>query len=298
MFGAPHVIVLSGRVGTYSLRRSQGVLVLRPGALGDALLAVPALRALRARCGKLTFAAHGGAARLLQSVGEVDRGIAFDDPSLAWVFADARPPDQDGRHLVAWLSGHRPPALADALVFAPGRPREEDGVHCARYLLGTLPWPAAFDDRPLGVRPLPSDEVLVHPGSGSPRKNWPAECFARTILALDGPVRLVVGEADHEPAAAVEAALARLAGGPWRGSLGRLEQPPLEELAARLAGCRAYLGNDSGVSHLAGLCGARSIVLFGPTSARVWAPLGPRVQVLPFDSEPNAVARALHSEGR
>jgi ADP-heptose:LPS heptosyltransferase len=51
----------------------------------------------------------------------------------------------------------------------------------------------------------------------------------------------------------------------------------------RLAGCRAYLGNDSGVSHLAGLCGARSVVIFGPTSPTVWRPLGPRVKVEGFD---------------
>ena len=65
---------------------AERVLVLRPGALGDTLLAVPALRALRkGGFAPLTLAAHGGAARLLASVGEVDRGLAFDDPSLGWL---------------------------------------------------------------------------------------------------------------------------------------------------------------------------------------------------------------------
>ena len=63
--------------------------MLRPGALGDTLLAVPALRALRRRF-PLTLAAHGGAARLLASLGEVDRGMAFDDPSLGWLFVAVR----------------------------------------------------------------------------------------------------------------------------------------------------------------------------------------------------------------
>ena len=70
----------------------------------------------------------------------------------------------------------------------------------------------------------------------------------------------------------------------------RLEHPPLGELASRLAGCRAYVGNDSGVSHLAGLCGARSFVLFGPTSPTVWRPLGARVFVSGFEVDPERLA--------
>src|SRR5205085_707308 len=100
-----------------------------------------------------------------------------------------------------------------------------------------------------------SDEVLVHVGSGSRLKNWPAACFAETIERL-GEVTLIVGEADRDAVNQVERRLGR--------ALAHLEAP-LDELARRLAGCRAYLGNDSGVSHLAGLCGAKAIALFGPT---------------------------------
>ena len=254
------------------------MLVLRPGALGDTLLAVPALRALRARYGPVTLAAQRSAARLLEQVGEVERGLAFDDPALAWVGRDEPAPEPT----VAWMS--RP--LAGALVWAPSRPAET--VHCATYLLATLAplgIGGPLDQTPLGVTAAPSDEVLVHPGSGAAAKNWPAERFAALIAALDGPVRLIVGEADTLAAAAVEQVLGR--------RLPRLEQPPLDVLAARLAGCRAYVGNDSGVSHLAGLCGATCFVLFGPTDPRIWRPLGPRVHVYPFDSAPNALAQHL-----
>lgn len=160
--------------------------------------------------------------------------------------------------------------------------------HCARYLLETLAplgVPFDWDDTPLAVAPIRSDEVLVHPGSGSSAKNWPAERFAQTLRALDLPVRLIVGEADLAAADRVEAALGH--------SLPRLEHAPLEELAARLAGCHAYLGNDSGVSHLAGLCGARTVAMFGPTDPSVWRPLGAHVHVLPFDTTPSEVATLL-----
>jgi heptosyltransferase III len=126
------------------------------------------------------------------------------------------------------------------------------------------------------------DETLLHPGSGAADKNWPPAQFAALVDLLPGRVRLIVGEADAAAATAVETHLGR--------TLPRLAHPPLAELAVRLAHCRAYVGNDSGVSHLAGLCGARTVVLFGPTSPAVWRPLGPRVDVVPFSASPAEVA--------
>jgi len=250
------------------------------------LLAVPALRALRRRCGPLRLAAHGGAARLLAALGEVEQGLAFDDPSLAWLFASGNPPDEA---IVAWMNRPETVALRHALLVAPSRPPGEQ--HCAEYLLATLAplgVDAHLDARPLRVEPMASDEVLVHPGSGSAIKNWPAPKFAATIRALDRPVRLIVGEADTQAAEDLEARLG--------GALPCLKHVPLEELAARLAGCHAYLGNDSGVSHLAGLSGARSVVLFGPTSPQVWRPLGPNVHVVAFDTSAADVARLLMND--
>ena len=258
--------------------------MLRPGALGDTLLAVPALRALRGRFGSLRLAAHGGAARLLASVGEVAQGLAFDDPSLGWLFATTGPPCAEA--IVAWMNADGVPGLQHALLVSASRPAGNE--HCAQLLLDSLAPLGVdphLDERPLSISPVRSDDVLVHPGSGSAAKNWPAQRFAETIGALDAPVQLIVGEADAAAALEVEACLGR--------SLPRLTHLPLEELAARLAGCRAYLGNDSGVSHLAGLCGARTVVLFGPTAPEVWRPLGPRVQVESFDADPTQIAEAL-----
>jgi ADP-heptose:LPS heptosyltransferase len=261
------------------------LLVLRPGALGDTLLAIPALRALRlAGISKLTLAAHAATASFLESIGEVDRGLGFDDPALGWLFrADSVPAKEQ---IVAWLEPHGMPALRDALVVAPSRPSRAQ--HVSAYLLSTLSGlgvDSMLDERPLELRPIPSDEILVHPGSGSASKNWPAARFAETIALSDRPVRMIVGEADAHAASAVDAALGR--------RLERLEHVSLSELAARLAGCHAYLGNDSGVSHLAGLSGATCVVLFGPTSPVMWRPLGRAVSVEGFDAEPIRIASLL-----
>jgi hypothetical protein len=206
--------------------------------------------------------------------------MAFDDPWIATVLRHGLPEES----IVAWTSATVP----GASIQAPSRPSER--VHCAQYLLGTLTslgCDSVLDTSPLRVTPIASDEVLVHPGSGSVSKNWPAQCFAEVIRAVDAPVQLIVGEADGSVVAEIE----KMVG----CRLPHLETD-LGEVAARLAGCAAYLGNDSGVSHLAGLCGARTVAMFGPSDPTIWRPLGPRVTVLPFEADADEVVRALTSQ--
>ena len=68
----------------------------------------------------------------------------------------------------------------------------------------------------------------------------------------------------------------------WEGE--RLDRPALSSLAATLAAARVFIGNDSGVSHLAAAVGAPTVALFGSTLAAVWRPDGPRVQVVSTSS--------------
>ncbi len=274
------------------------VLVLRPGALGDALLAVPALRAIRRAFpgARVALGSHAAAAALLEACGEVDAGRPFDSPELAWVFDPAgEPPGPAPRAVVAWRADPGGSLVRSlqargfgTVVVAPSRPLDGLVRHSAEHLLSTLgPLVAdvALDARPLRIQAPRRGDVLLHPGSGAPRKNWPPPRFAAVaakLLEQDIPVWLVVGEADALAAGELEAALGH--------RLPRLTVPSLGELAARLAGCRAYVGNDSGVSHLAGLVGARTLALFGPTAPEMWRPLGPDVVVLPFDTRPERVA--------
>ena len=280
------------------------MLALRPGALGDTLLAVPALRALRTRWpgAEVTLAAQGAAARLLAARGEVDVGLSFDDPRLGWLWSGTAVPASLPDAVVGWVSDadgrlhRRLSALGVGRVLLASSRPADSRCHVAHYLWWTLaplaePLPA-FDDGVLRVSAsgagASAGAVLLHRGSGSARKNWPARSFAAVadlLLARGTAVRLVVGEADGETASQVERALGR--------ALPRLTEPSLGALARTLAGCQAYLGNDSGVSHLAGLVGAPTFALFGPTDPRQWRPLGPRVTVLPFDMTPVRVAVGL-----
>jgi ADP-heptose:LPS heptosyltransferase len=114
--------------------------------------------------------------------------------------------------------------------------------------------------------------LIIHPGSGGKKKRWDPEGFVQvsrwwreqkkgTVLILLGPVEEEETERWSE-VAHTEGALSLL------------------QAAALLSRADAYLGNDSGLSHLACAVGARGVVLFGPTSPRQWRPLGGALSVL------------------
>ena len=108
--------------------------------------------------------------------------------------------------------------------------------------------------------------VLILPGSGSKAKNWPAENFVSLATILTPRIRplVILGPAESglEP-------LFDAAGIPV---ISRLE---LAEVAALARLSRGFIGNDSGVSHLAAAAGTPGVVIFGPTDPQRWRPLGP-----------------------
>jgi ADP-heptose:LPS heptosyltransferase len=108
------------------------------------------------------------------------------------------------------------------------------------------------------------DFAAIHPFSGSARKNWPLERFRELAARLAMPVRWCAG-----PEESMEGAV-------------RFEN--LYDLACWLASARVYIGNDSGITHLAAAAGAPVIAIFGPTDPVVWAPRGQRVRVIRGDS--------------
>jgi heptosyltransferase-3 len=297
------------------------ILILHPGALGDVLQAVPALRGLRAR-GRLTFAGQPRLGRLLLALGVIDEARGFDGLGLEALFTDGPVPPAVAAFLaaftrvVSWFgSGDatyraRLAALATDPVVAP--PVPDDDTPVWRHLLATVPASALAESlavapiRPGRARPgsaaLPgSAGLMVHPGAGGAWKRWPAERFAEVIgaVAARGPLTVVVhqGPADR---AAVEALLARL-----DRPVERLVEPELPALALALAGSRAYLGGDSGISHLAAAVGAPSVILFPPAHLPRWTPWSPAARPVATtgaaDEVPGVVAaleRALSSASR
>lgn len=286
------------------------ILVLHPGALGDIILSLPALARLRAKWPQARITLAGNvdhAAAVARNY--ADRFISLSSLPLHRLHGPDALAAEDialwrsfGR-IVSW-TGHGDPGYAakllsanpDAIV-APWRPRREDGRHAGQIFLDSLsPWmggagmlvPARIDLEPSAVAQgrewlersgsRPSDSVLaIHPGAGSPAKCWPVEKFSilcsRLALKPDQRLLLIEGPAERGLGAVLASE---------RGSGRRLvaRRLPLDLLAGVLSHCRMWIGNDSGIAHLAAGLGLRCIVLFGPTQPRHWAPPGAQVRVV------------------
>jgi heptosyltransferase-3 len=275
------------------------VLLVRAGALGDLLLLRPTIDALQRGGHAVSLLAPSGPATALvgSGPGDVAEALPWESARFASLLVDDDVPDavaaQQLRRFDAAIAFTRSVPLARNLGRLVPRIVQHDpeppagGPHAAEWLASCLPaigvrsvriavpiLTPSDDDRRAAdsiAAELPPRFLAIHPGSGSPTKNWPATRFAELARSRGGERWLLVrGPADDAAADILElvpgACIAR--------------ELPLRVLAALLARAGAYVGNDSGITHLAAASGAPTIALFGPTDPRLWAPIGPRVEVV------------------
>ncbi len=139
----------------------------------------------------------------------------------------------------------------------------------ARDTLPRLRPDAAAAERARDVVPEPNGAVAIHPGSGSARKNWPIERFAELAHRLESRALhsvWILGPAEHDTR-------------PPEGAL-VLCEVPLEVLVHVLHSSILFVGNDSGIAHLAASTGCPTVALFQASDPRVWAPRGRHVRVV------------------
>jgi ADP-heptose:LPS heptosyltransferase len=268
------------------------IVCIFPGALGDWLLALPALRALRerhpqGRCSMVVAEALRG---LALASGGVDETIALEDAETARLFGGDELPrwladrpivyswlgasDPDARRRIAraaarsrFFSVVRGPGSVHAAVVyaravgAPSVPR----VLARQARLSPPPSPRA-DALLAGVA---GPVLVVQVGAGARAKRWDPVGFVQLAewwRREGGAVVEIAGPAEAGDAPVLGAPLAR----EW----------PLPDLAALLARAALVVGHDSGVAHLAGAVDAAGVVLFGPTDPERWRPLGRRIVAL------------------
>jgi len=247
-------------------------LVIRPGAIGDFIVSLPALESLRTdyfevwvSSANVPLVRFADRVRSIASTGLDLLGIT--DPP-ANLMAELRSFDS----IVSWYGANRPEFrdLFDSLglpcAFRRALPPAQPGVHAADYYLDQV---RSLCNNLANATPhiecnVPRrDYAVIHPFSGSAKKNWPLEKFHRMACGLQQimPVHWCAGPEDPPLAGAV-----------------RIDD--LYELACWLAGARLYIGNDSGITHLAAAVGTPVLALFGPTDPAIWAPRGPNVRVM------------------
>jgi heptosyltransferase-3 len=278
------------------------ILVIRGGAIGDFILTLPAIAALRSQFPQahLELLGYPHIAQLALAGGLVDRVQAIEARGLAGFFArdgklaeDLRDYFSEFDLIVSYL--YDPDEIFQTnvarcgggqFIAGPHRPEEQERTHATRVFLKPLERLAIFDADPvprLLIHATRSTQHVLafHPGSGGERKNWPeskwADLLAQLVEATELRLLLVGGEAEGER-------LQHLAGALRPSRREVLQSLPLAELAVRLRPCVAFVGHDSGITHLAAALGLPTLVLWADTTEEVWRPGGENVVVLRHDA--------------
>ena len=282
------------------------LLSIIPGAIGDFVLTLPAAAWLQShlRPDRMELWVTRGNLPLARSLGYVDTAEALQDTGI-----ESYPPRQECLRrmrtfdrIVSWWGSGNPEfvdrirAIHPRVDFLQALPRES-GLHMIEFrraqlnrIFGSTPGFSAtprihwtrdedrFAEEFWAARPGNAG-VAVHPGASGRAKRWPPRHFAELgrSLSRDPNCRLLLleGPLDGETVKEVRAGLAEDSARWETVSIDNLSQ-----LAAVLSRCRLYIGNDSGITHLAAALGIRTIALFLDTDPRVWAPRGPRVELL------------------
>ena len=282
------------------------ILVIRGGAIGDFILTLPAIAALRRQFPEahLEVLGYPHIAQLALAGGLVNRVQSIEAGALAGFFARGGELSEDLADyfsefdlILSYLFD--PDGIFQTnvglctgaqFIAGPHRADEGAGLHAAKVYLRPLERLAIFDADPIprlqvSSGPGSGGPLALHPGSGSERKNWEegkwAELLQHLVEATDIELLIVGGEAEGERLQRLAAALP-----PARTRVA--QSLPLPELARRLAGCRGFIGHDSGISHLAAAVGLPCLVLWGDTAEEIWRPPSQKVVVL---RHPDGLAR-------
>jgi lipopolysaccharide heptosyltransferase III len=186
--------------------------------------------------------------------------------------------------IVSWYGSNRAEfrgearALGLPFQFLDALPDPGAKLHAADFFLRQAGGTGVARPRIEIERRMPGDFAVIHPFSGSARKNWPLDRFREVASRLPMPVHWCAG-----PEETLEEAV-------------RFEN--LYDLACWLAGARLYIGSDSGITHLAAAVGIPTIAIFVASDPEIWAPRGKRVQVLNARANPDVfgIAKSLMSE--
>jgi heptosyltransferase-2 len=299
----------------------QRILVIRGGAIGDFILTLPSLKALREAypdahieiLGYKHIAALAENRFYAQTVRSIEYG-----PLASFFAKNSELPAELADYfasfdlIVSYLydpdrifEGNLRRCGVENLLCGPAKIIEKSG-HAARQLARpieqleiTVPDLAqeiflSVEDRQFAqefLRGLSQSIVAIHPGSGSKEKNWPLENWIELVSSKGGSTK-ATGELGH---IGKRFSLVIVSGEADKTQTAQLESNwkdrdvrfaknlPLPHLAAVLEHT-IFVGHDSGISHLAAAAGANCILLFGPTDPKVWAPRNENVRVLQAQS--------------
>ncbi len=292
----------------------KSMLVIHQGALGDFILALPALATLRKTFPQAKSVIMGYPRILQLAAGRfyAEEIVSIDQRGMATFFVQEGALDLSlsqffkAFDLIVVFGKNRGGTLIKNLKKVAKQyvldinpfPKWDEGVHLSDHLLGQLTsygistlklnpklylnesdqaWGRSFwEGKGLNLEER-AKVIILHPGSGSKKKVWPLEKFSTLIQYLqpriDSKFLIVLGPAEGPE---VQKAFEGMKGnGPMMA-----KGLSLLQLASVMEGCRLFIGNDSGISHLAAALGLPTLAIFGPTDPRVWSPRGEKAVVV------------------
>ena len=272
------------------------ILLLFPGALGDAVCIEPAVAFLSAR-GPIAFWARGGAAEVAHLFPSRPEVGALDARDVARLFAPADDVEATAAALV-WLRSYRRVFSWTGAGSGPAMdrfgqagnchvaafPARQGEVHAVDEMLQAVGAPSG--GCPRLRRPASSSlgrRLLIHPGSGGREKRAPRSLFVRIAARWHAEIgtsaTVVLGPAECSESS-------------WWEERGFQVVLPgnVAQLASELSSAAVYVGNDSGPSHVAAGLGVPSVILFRSTSPDRFGPRGATVASLPLRQDEREVA--------
>jgi heptosyltransferase III len=275
-------MVRCGRLATASTKLPFRRLIIRPGGIGDCILSLPAIEHLRVETTEIWVPSavvpliRWAESRAIASTGIDLLGLPGVEPPSGLI---ARLRSFDS--IVSWYGANRADfrenvrSLGLPFQFLDALPEPVAKMHAADFFLRQAGGQGLAVPRIECAGHGRADFAVIHPFSGSARKNWPLERYREVATRLRMPVRWSAG-----PEEALDDAV-------------RFEN--LHDLACWLTTARVYIGNDSGITHLAAAVGTPVVAIFGPTDPAVWAPRGKRIRLVSGRLEEISVDAVLNA---
>jgi ADP-heptose:LPS heptosyltransferase len=276
------------------------ILVWHQGALGDLVLSLPAIYSIKkhfSRC-RIHLVARSDLSEIIVSSGIADVVSSNEKAIYADFFREGPVPasaaeflrgmsgaflfmKREERTFVENLGRHIPLCKIISTV-----PRQGERLHIASFQLERLQSAGIYSQgmprlhaAPPGVVKSDISSVTIHPGSGGKWKRWGLRGFLDVMDALAGEgnyrFNVLLGPAEEELREECDRFISTR-----RIPAGIVSERPASYIASVIAKSSLFVGNDSGITHLAALIGTPVVAVFGPTDPAIWGPMGQKVRIV------------------
>ncbi len=284
--------------------KEASILIIHHGALGDVVSAFPALLRLKKLYGSMAVICQSNIGQLARELDIVDNWFPLEAAAFATLYSGQIDPIvkdilRSYRKIILFSRSD----LLEKTIYSISehdiyriQPRPDLGqkIHVTQHILSNLVRHRLLEESnkdtgiPLslsihGDRRSPQYDplkIIIHPGSGSRKKCWPISNFvkvASSIKANGKKVEFIFGPAEYDLCDIL------LKSKRVNAKVHRLDK--LRELAKMLKTAGGFIGNDSGVSHVAAFIGLPTVAVFGPSDPKTWQPMGRAVKVVRSDLE-------------